>query len=91
MLLIIGILIIGAGIGYLLRKVRIKHLDRVIMLLVFVLLFLLGAELGTNQQVLERFASIGWKAITLSTVATLGSVVGAKILWIIIEKKNKQL
>jgi uncharacterized membrane protein YbjE (DUF340 family) len=87
--LVISILILGVLSGFLLRRIKVKHIDRIIMLLVFVLLFLLGAELGTNQDVLSRFGTIGWKAIAISSTATLGSIVGAKLLWIIIQKQKK--
>ncbi len=89
MFLVISILILGVLSGFLLRRIKVKHIDRIIMLLVFALLFLLGAEMGTNHEVLSRFASIGWKAIVISSTATLGSVVGAKLLWIIIQKQKK--
>ncbi|MEI8273770.1 MAG: LysO family transporter, partial [Paludibacter sp.] len=52
-----------------------------ILTLIWALLFLLGIEVGMNDTVVRKFASLGLEAAVIAVAATLGSVVGAKLLW----------
>jgi uncharacterized membrane protein YbjE (DUF340 family) len=71
----------GITVGYLFRNRNIRYQNEIILTLIWVLLFLLGVEVGMNESVVSKFASIGLEAAVIAVAATLGSVVGAKLLW----------
>ena len=56
-------------------------MNGLILTLIWALLFLLGIEVGMNETVVRKFASLGLEAAVIAVAATLGSVVGAKLLW----------
>lgn len=86
------LLFMFAGIitGYLLRKWKFSLLNRVILTLIWLLLFLLGVEVGMNDNVIKNFANIGLEAILIAVFATLGSMTGALLLWLNIKKHSQQ-
>ncbi len=67
--------------GYLLRKKKLGFMNGLILTLIWALLFLLGLEVGMNETVVRKFASLGLEAAIIAIAATLGSVIGAKLLW----------
>ena len=79
----IVLLFMFAGIisGYLFRKRKFRFMNGLILTLIWALLFLLGIEVGMNETVVRKFASLGLEAAVIAVAATLGSVVGAKLLW----------
>ncbi len=85
------LLFIIAGIisGYFFRKRKVRFINALILTLIWVLLFLLGLEVGMNDNVVRKFASLGLEAAVIAVAATLGSVIGAKLLWGSL-KNNKQ-
>ena len=80
---------VGITMGYLFRKRKIRFINALILTLIWALLFLLGVEVGMNEVVVRKFASLGMEAAVVAIAATFGSVVGAKLLWGSI-KKHKQ-
>ena len=76
------LLFMFAGIlsGYLLRKIRIGFVNGVILTLIWLLLFLLGLEVGYNNEVISRFPVLGFEAMVVAVFATLGSIAGARVL-----------
>lgn len=82
MLIIISLLIGGIAVGYLLRNRGIGTVaGRAVTALVWLLLFLLGAEAGGNEAVTSGLASLGRDALAISLFATGGSVAAAALLW----------
>lgn len=79
----IVLLFMFAGIiaGFLFRKRKFRFINGIILTLIWVLLFLLGMEVGMNDTVVGKFASLGLEAAVIAVAATLGSIVGAKLLW----------
>jgi uncharacterized membrane protein YbjE (DUF340 family) len=71
----------GIVVGYLFRKRKIHFLSGVILTLIWALLFLLGAEVGLNRNVVNRFGALGFEAFVVALASVLGSIVAAKILW----------
>jgi uncharacterized membrane protein YbjE (DUF340 family) len=80
MLIIIGLMLTGVLIGRLLRrrKFGVKHL---ITALIWLLLFLLGIEVGTNRAIIEGLDTIGIEALLLTVGAVVGSTLCAWLLW----------
>lgn len=85
------LLIMFAGIisGYLFRKIKITFINQIIITLIWLLLFLLGLEVGVNDNVVRNFASLGFEALLVAAFGTLGSVVGAWLLWLNMKKHIK--
>lgn len=71
----------GIIIGFIFRKHKFRFINQSILTLIWVLLFLLGFEVGVNDEVVRRFGSLGFEAAMIALAGTLGSVIGAKLLW----------
>lgn len=74
MFTIIGLMLTGMLLGYLLRKRNLKKIHRIITVLIWVLLFILGIEVGSNEQIIKGLHTIGLEAIIL----TLGGDTGKR-------------
>ena len=71
----------GILCGYLVRKKQVIHIQRVTTLLIWALLFLLGLNIGSNQQIINSIGSLGLEALAIALAATIGSLVAAWLLW----------
>ena len=60
--LIIGLMLCGVLTGYLFRKRKLNFIYRVITFLIWILLFLLGTEVGDNKMIIEGLHSLGLEA-----------------------------
>ena len=81
MFIIIGLMLTGMLVGYLLRNQNLSRIHQVITLLIWVLLFILGIEVGGNEQIIKGLHTIGMEALILTLVGTLGSLIAAWALW----------
>lgn len=81
MFTIIGLMLTGMLLGYLLRKRDLKKIHQIITLLIWLLLFILGIEVGSNEQIIKGLHTIGLEAVILTLGGTLGSVIAAWALW----------
>lgn len=89
MFVIIGIMLLGMLTGYLLRKQNLSWIHKLITLLVWVLLFLLGTEVGGNEAIIAGLFTIGVEALIITLGAVIGSVLAAWGLWNFILNKKK--
>lgn len=81
MFVIIGLMLLGMLLGHLLRMRELGWIHKLITLFVWVLLFLLGIEVGENEQILASLHALGFEAVALALGGTLGSVIAAWALW----------
>lgn len=81
MFTIIGLMLTGMLLGFLLRKRNLKLIHRAVTGLIWLLLFILGVEVGGNGQIVNGLHTIGLEAVALTLGGTLGSVVAAWLLW----------
>ena len=92
MFLVILFIFLGILSGVLSRKLstgaRISHTDvaarwqgRIVTWLIWLLLFLLGIEVGSNEMIVRSLPTLGVEALLLSSAATLGCCVLAWMLW----------
>lgn len=88
MFIVILFIFLGIALGYTLRtslasKVgAISALNgRITTWLIWLLLFMLGLEVGCNKQLIAALPTLGVEAMVLSVSATLGSCVLAWALW----------
>lgn len=87
MFIVIAFMLAGIAVGYVLRSIKISFIHRIILTLIWVLLFLLGLEVGANETIVQQFGTLGFQAFLLATGGTLGSVVFAWLLWITVRTK----
>ena len=88
MFTIIGLMLTGMLLGYLLRKRDLKKIHQLITLLIWLLLFILGIEVGSNEQIIKGLHTIGLEAVILTLGGTLGSVIAAWELWRALYKRK---
>lgn len=88
MFVVIACMLAGMVAGYLFRSHKILFTHRFILGLIWVLLFLLGLELGANKIVVSQFGVLGFEALLLAFGGTLGSVLAAWLLWIFCLRKG---
>ena len=88
MFTIIGLMLTGMLLGYLLRKRDLKKIHPIITLLIWLLLFILGIEVGSNEEIIRGLHTIGYEAVVLTLGGTLGSVIAAWGLWRALYKRK---
>jgi len=66
MFIIIGIMLTGMLLGYLLRSKRLTWIHKVITLLIWLLLFLLGIDVGGNEAIVKGLHAIGLEALIIT-------------------------
>jgi uncharacterized membrane protein YbjE (DUF340 family) len=80
------ILVMAAGIlfGYFVRHktLLIKINDKLIMWAIYLLLFVLGNSIGTNDTIMRSLPTLGLKALAITTGGVLGSVLLAWVTYI---------
>ena len=81
MLKIVMIMLCGIGTGYLLRNKKMSFIGRIITALIWVLLFLLGIEVGANPRIINGLQTLGLEAVILTLGGSAGSVLFAWALW----------
>lgn len=81
MLIIITCMLAGFIAGFLLRRKRFSFPGRAITPLVWVLLFMLGVTIGSDRQLISSLPRLGSQAVIIGVLSTLGSCLGAGILW----------
>ena len=88
MFTIIGLVLTGMLLGYLLRKRDLKKIHPIITLLIWLLLFILGIEVGSNEEIIRGLHTIGYEAVVLTLGGILGSVIAAWALWRALYKRK---
>jgi len=81
MLKVVAIMLSGMAIGFLLRKRRLRVVPHAVTVLIWLLLFFLGVEVGGNPQVIEGITSLGLEALWLSLAGLAGTVLFSWALW----------
>ena len=89
MFIVIAFMLFGRIIGYFLRKKELGNIPKIITLLIWLLLFLLGAEVGSNSDIVAGLPTIGKEALIITTAAVLGSAAMALLLWKLIKKGKR--
>lgn len=91
MFIAIGFMVLGGVFGFLLRKKEFRNISKIITLLIWILLFILGLEVGGNPQIISGLTNIGIEALVITAAAVLGSAIAALLLWKRINNKQKGL
>lgn len=91
MIAVIAVMTAGVILGYFIRHktLLIKINDKFIMWAIYLLLFVLGVAIGTNETIMKSLPTLGLKALAI----TIGGVAGSILLaWFTYLKffKNKE-
>ncbi len=89
MFLIIGFIVVGIPIGYLLKtneKVK-KIVSELCSYTIYALLFFLGLQMGANEKVMASLGTIGLKALIFALTVSFGSAMAG----ILVKKLLKAL
>ena len=89
MFTVISLMLGGVVIGALLRKRDCSWTSKAITVLIWLLLFLLGVEVGGNKKIIAALPVLGLDAFAISVASTIGSCVCAWLLWKFIQKWRK--
>ncbi|WP_430821591.1 LysO family transporter [Carboxylicivirga caseinilyticus] len=87
--IVIFLFVVGIIIGRQLKdkeKTR-KKVDKSVTYAVYLLLFLLGISVGINDDIIQNFSRIGYKALLLTFGAVAGSVLLAKLVYVFFFKR----
>ena len=98
MFIVILFIFLGIALGYTIRT-RIASSAcksavgawsaRITTWLIWLLLFLLGIEVGSNEQIIKSLPTLGVEALVLSVCGTLGSCALAWGLWKMAKQEKK--
>jgi uncharacterized membrane protein YbjE (DUF340 family) len=88
MFIVIACMISGIGIGYLFRHIKMRRIHTLILAIIWVLLFLMGIEIGSNETVIRQFGELGFDAFLLAVGGVAGSVIAAWLLWLSVKNKS---
>ena len=80
----------GIGIGHLLRRNSLSWIGKVITALIWLLLFLLGIEVGHNEQIIRSLPTLGMEAFLIAIVCVLGSCLAAWALWKHVNRRKEE-
>ena len=90
MFIVIGIMFAGIGIGYLMRRQSLTWINQAITALICLLLFLLGIEVGHNEQIIRSLPTLGVEAFAITIVCVLGSCLAAWGLWKYVNRRKEE-
>ena len=88
MLIIVTIMLCGIAVGYLLRNWDTRFISHVITALIWLLLFLLGIEVGSNPRIVMGMQTLGIEALLLTIGGAVGTTLCAWLLWIYVSRKE---
>ena len=88
MFVVLGFMFAGITVGFLVRRLKMRFIHGLILTLIWLLLFLLGLEIGSKESVVSQFPRLGLQAFLLATGGTVGSVLAAWGLWLVVNKKS---
>lgn len=82
----------GIVIGWFLHKKEsiLKILSELSNWAIYILLFLLGLSVGTNEKILNNFDQIGFLAILITVFAVAGSILVSWLTYILFFRKNEK-
>ena len=89
MFIVIAMMFSGIAFGYLMRRYRFTHIGKATIFFIWVLLFVLGVEVGGNPEIIKSLHTLGVEALFIAGMSILGSAIAAMLLWKHEEKKEK--
>ncbi len=85
------VMLTGIVVGIGLRPYPIgRHAGLLVRLVIFVLLFLLGREVGQNPRIVNNLDTLGLQALSITLAGVLGSVVCAWLIYRFFMRKDER-
>lgn len=81
MLRVFAVLAAGVIVGRICSRWRLAFVGRIVTFIIWLLLFLLGVEVGSDPSVVGGLATLGWSAFLFFAGSTGGSILLAWLLW----------
>ncbi len=88
MLKVVAIMLSGMAVGFLMRKRRLRVVPHAVTVLIWLLLFFLGVEVGDNPQVVGGIRDLGLEALWLAMTGIAGTVLFSWALWKWVSRKK---
>ena len=88
MLIVVSLMLCGIAVGYMLRNKNTRIVSRIITVLIWLLLFLLGIEVGSNPRIVMGMQTLGIEALVLTIGGAVGTILSAWLLWIYVSRKE---
>ena len=89
MVILISLLCSGIFLGWISKRLMFSWINRIITALIWLLLFILGLEVGANEKIIKGIYHLGIEALAVSTAGLLGSMFAAYLLEkLVINKQN---
>ena len=88
MLIVVSLMLCGIAVGYMLRNKNTHIVSRIITVLIWLLLFLLGIEVGSNPRIVMGMQTLGIEAMLLTIGGAVGTTLCAWLLWIYVSRKE---
>ena len=82
------IMLCGIAVGYLLRNKNTRFVSHAITALIWLLLFLLGIEVGSNPRIVMGMQTLGIEALLLTIGGAVGTTLCTWLLWIYVSRKE---
>lgn len=89
---LLALMTIGIFLGYLSTSYKhfISYANKIVMLCIYALLFLLGLQAGSNEMIVANIASLGGIALILTFGAVLGSLWFSKLTFLFFFKSHSK-
>ena len=88
MLIVVSLMLCGIAVGYMLRNKNMRIVSRIITVLIWLLLFLLGIEVGSNPRIVMGMQTLGIEALLLTIGGSIGTTLCAWLLWKYVSRKE---
>ena len=90
MFIVIAMMFSGIAFGHLMRRYRFTHISKITIFFIWILLFVLGVEVGSNPDIIKSLHTLGVEAIFIAGMSILGSAFAAMLLWKNIKKNEER-
>jgi len=93
MITVLAIMTAGIVLGIFLQKKKklIQINDKLTMWAIYLLLFLLGISVGSNDTIMQNLDTIGVKALIITAGSLIGSILAAWFVYVKFFKNKEQL
>ena len=88
MLIVVSLMLCGIAVGYMLRNKNTRIVSRIITVLIWLLLFLLGIEVGSNPRIVMGMQTLGIEALVLTIGGAVGTIIFSWLLWKYVSRKE---
>lgn len=88
---IVMTMLAGVLIGHFLRNgKRVEKIEKSTSITIFVLFFVLGLSVGSNNVIIDNLGRFGWQAAVIAILGMGGSIIAARIVFQLFFKKGEE-